>query len=350
VKKNNFLKKYFVLLSIIILLFLCESSVNAETEYVIKLAHSSAVNVYDAHQHALAMTFKQLVESNSGNRIEVRVFGAGAVGGEREYVEAVMAGTLEAGLASGVVGSFFPPAMITDIPYLFPDALIAYKVLDGSFGDKLSQLLLEQTGLRNLGFSEIGYRHFTNSVRPIHSPEDMKGLKIRVQESPIFLTMVEALGANPTPIAWTETYTALQTGIVDGQENPIGTIIFAKFAEVQDYLTLDGHVYGVNWFLMNNKFFEDLPLELKNVVIDSAEIANLVGRGVSQLNSAIGIDTLKEAGMEVYALSPAEKDLFKNLTQGPVIEWLKTKVDIELINEALDAVEKAVQERKMISN
>ncbi|HER23476.1 MAG TPA: DctP family TRAP transporter solute-binding subunit [Candidatus Atribacteria bacterium] len=344
-KKINSLIRYFALLFIIFLLLqLGASAVNAESEYVLKIAHSSAIDVYKAHQHAIAMTFKQLVESRSGDRIEVRVFGAGAVGGEREYVEAIMTGTMEAGLASGVVGSFFPSAMITDIPYLFPDVQVAYRVLDGPFGDKLSQLLLEQTGLKNMGFSEIGYRNFTNSVRPIHTPEDMKGLKIRVQESPLFLTMVEALGANPTPIAWTETYTALQSGIVDGQENPVGTIIFANFAEVQDYLTLDGHVYGVNWFLINNDFFERLPSDLQKIVQDAALIANLVGRGVSQLNAAMGINTLKEAGMEVYALSPDEKDLFKKATQGPVIEWLKTKINIDLINEALEAVDKVVEE------
>ena len=342
-KKCNSLIVYLVFLLIFIFLQLGASAVQAESEYVLKIAHSSAVNVYDAHQHAIAMTFKQLVESRSGDRIEVRVFGAGAVGGEREYVEAIMTGSLEAGLASGVVGSFFPPAMITDIPYFFPDVKVAYKVLDGAFGDKLTQLLFEETGLRNLGFSEIGYRNFTNSVRPIHTPEDMKGLKIRVQESPLFITMVKALGANPTPIAWIECYTALESGVVDGQENPVGTIIFANFAEVQDYLTLDGHVYGVNWFLMNNDFFESLPSDLQKIVQDAAEIANLVGRGVSQLNAAMGIDTLKEAGMEIYALSPEEKDLFKSTTQGPVIEWLKTEVDIDLINEALEAVDKVVE-------
>lgn len=342
-KRINFLNINIILFSTIFLLFLGVTAVNAESEYVIKLAHSSAINVYDAHQHALAMTFKNLVESSSGGRVEVRVFGAGAVGGEREYVEAVLAGTLEAGLASGVVGSFFSPAMITDIPYIFPDVLVAYKVLDGSFGNKLSSLLLEQTGLRNLGFSEIGYRHFTNKVKPIRTPEDMKGLKIRVQESPIFITMVKSLGANPTPIAWTETYTALQTGIVDGQENPIGTIVFAKFAEVQDYLTLDGHVYGVNWFLMNNKFFEKLPLDLRKIVEDSAKVANLVCRGVSQLNSALGIEKLKEAGMEIYVPTPEEKELFKKAAQGSVIEWLKTQVNIDLINEALNEVEKSME-------
>ncbi len=339
--KENIKMKRLLISICIFFLFLGITTVNAEPEYVLKLAHSSAINVYEAHQHALAMTFKNLLESGSGGRIEVRVFGAGTVGGEREYVEAVLTGSLEAGLASGVVGSFFPPAMITDIPYLFPNAMIAYKVLDGSFGEKLSNLLLEHTGLRNLGFSEIGYRHFTNKVRPIHTPKDMAGLKIRVQESPIFVTLVKSLGANPTPIAWTETYTALQTGIVDGQENPVGTIIFAKFAEVQDYLTLDGHVYGVNWFLMNNKFFENLPLDLRKVVVDSAKIANLVCRGISQLNSALGLEKLKEAGMEIYVPTPEEKELFKNAAQGPVIEWLKTQISIDLINEALAAVEEA---------
>jgi tripartite ATP-independent transporter DctP family solute receptor len=206
---------------------------------------------------------------------------------------------------------------------------------------------LEKTGLRNLAFAEVGFRHFTNSKRPIHTPEDMKGLKIRVMETPLFVTMVEALGANPTPIAWTECYTALQSGVVDGEENPISTINFAKFQEVQKYLTLDGHVYGVDWFVMNNEFFESLPEDLQYIILDCAKISSGVGRGLQQLNSSVvGLQALEEAGMEIYAPTEEEKALFKEAAQGPVIDWLQTKISVDLINEALEAVETAVEEQK----
>ncbi len=307
-------------------------------DYVLKVAHADAMDIYTSRKHAQAISFKHLVESNSSGRIEVQVFGGGAVGGEREYVEAVMAGSLQAGIASGVMANFMKEAMITDIPYLFPDAMTAWKVLDGPFGDKLSNLLLEKTGLRNLAFAEVGFRNFTNDTKPIHLPADMKGLKFRVMETPLYVTMVKALGANPTPIAWTETYSALQNGVVDGQENPVGTIVFAKFAEVQKYLTLDGHVYGVDWFVMNDSFFKGLPEDLQKVVKDAALMSAAIGRGVQQLNSAVGLETLKNDGMEIYSPSPEEKELFREAAQGPVVEWVKTQVDPELVDELLAEV------------
>jgi len=193
----------------------------------------------------------------------------------------------------------------------------------------------------------VGFRNFTNSKRPIRSPEDMKGLKIRVQENPLFVNMVKAMGGSPTPIAWTECYTALQNKVVDGEENPISTIVFANFQEVQKYLTLDGHVYGVDWFVINNKFFKSLPEDLQYIIVDCAKISSGVGRGLQQLNSSVvGLQTLMDAGMEIYAPTEKEMNLFKTACQGPVIEWLQTQFSIELINEALATVDKAVAEQK----
>jgi len=345
-----FSKKSILLAMAILVVFSCfvfSLSYAAEEPIVLKLAHADALDVFTSRKHAQCITFRNLVNARSGGRIEVQVFGGGALGGEREYVESIMTGTVQAGIASGVMGGFFPEAMIINVPYLFPSAPIAWKVLEGPFGQKLSKMLLEKTGLRNLAFSEVGFRNFTNSKRPIRTPADMKGLKIRVQENPLFVTMIKALGGSPTPIAWTECYTALQNKVVDGQENPVGTIVYANFQEIQKYLTLDGHVYGADWFVINNKFFKSLPEDLQYIVLDCARISAGVGRGVQQLNSSVvGLQTLKDAGVEIYAPTEEEMNLFKNACQGPVIEWLKTKVDLELINEALEAVDKAVAEEK----
>ena len=264
-----FNKKSILLTMAILMVFSClvfSISYAADAPIVLKLAHADATDVFTSRKHAQCMIFANLVNARGGGRIEVQVYGAGTLGAEREYVEAIMAGTVQAGIASGVMGGFLREAMVTDIPYLFPSASIAWKVLDGPFGDKLSNLLLEKTGLRNLAFAEVGFRHFTNDARPIKSPADVKGLKIRVQENPLFMTLIKALGGNPTPIAWTEVYTALQTGVVDGHENPISSTVFAKIYEVQKYLTLDGHVYGVDWFVISNKFFKSLPEDLQYIL------------------------------------------------------------------------------------
>lgn len=345
-----FSKKSILLAMAILIVFSCvvfSISYAADAPIVLKLAHADALDVFTSRKHAQCMIFRNLVNARSGGRIDVQVFGGGALGGEREYVESIMAGTVQAGIASGVMGGFFPEAMVTDIPYLFPSASIAWKVLDGPFGQKLSKMLLEKTGLRNLAFAEVGFRNFTNSKRPIRTPADMKGLKIRVQENPLFVNMVKAMGGSPTPIAWTECYTALQNKVVDGEENPISTIVFANFQEVQKYLTLDGHVYGVDWFVIDNKFYKSLPEDLQYIILDCAKISSGVGRGLQQLNSSVvGLQTLMDAGMEIYAPTEEEMNLFKTACQGPVIEWLQTQFAIELINEALETVDKAVAEQK----
>lgn len=314
-------------------------------EYTLRVAHADPTDVYESRTHGMAMTFKHLVETESGNRIEVEVMGDGAVGGEREYVESIMAGTIEAGIASGVMAGFLDEAMVTEIPFLFADERVAWEVLDGPLGDELSQLLLEETGnLRNLTFGEVGHRHFTNSERPIHTPEDMEGLDFRVMETPIYMELVEALGGNPTPVAWPETYSALEQGVVDGQENPVDTIVFANFDEVQDYLTLTGHVYGVDWFVINNDFYENLPEELQNVVQSAADRAVTVGRGLSQLNSALGMETLDEAGMDIYNPTPEELEQFREAGQGPVVEWLREQMDEDIIDMMFEEVEKVEEE------
>ena len=314
--------------------------------FELKLAHADPIDVATSRKHAQAVAFASLVNARAGGRINVKVYGAGALGAEREYVEAVKLGTVQAGIASGVIANFFPSAMVTDIPFLFPSAQVAWAVMDGPFGQKLSAQFLKETGMRNLAFAEVGFRNFTNNVRPIKSPADMKGLKIRVQETPLYVTMVRALGANPTPIAWTETYTALQTRVVDGQENPVPTILMAKLHEVQKFVTLDGHVYGVDWFVINERFFQSLPADLKYIVLDSAQIASGVGRGVSQLISAQGVQVLTDSGNQVYVPTEAELELFRKATQQPVIDWLKTKIDQKLINDALAAVNQVVAAQK----
>ncbi|MCX7026464.1 MAG: DctP family TRAP transporter solute-binding subunit [Spirochaetes bacterium] len=314
--------------------------------YELKLAHADSTDPTVSRKHAQALTFAAMVNSRSGGRINVKVYGAGSLGAEREYVEGIKAGTVEAGIASGVVSNFFPAAAITDIPYLFPTSQVAWNVMDGPFGDKLRGMFLQQTGMRCLAFAEVGFRHFTNNVRPIKSPADMKGLKIRVQETPVYINMLKAVGASPTPVAWTETYTALQTGVVDGQENPIGSILMAKLSEVQKYITLDGHVYGVDWFIINEKFFKSLPADLQYIVLDSAQVSCTVGRGVLTYINAMGLQTLIDNKMQAYSPTEAEMAAFQNAMQPAVLDWLKTKVDPKLIAELQQAVVDEVARQK----
>ena len=319
--------------------------ISAEAQPItIKIAHSDPVDPCKVQKHAQALAIKSMVESETGGRVKVEVYGAGALGGEREYLEGVNIGTIQMGVASGPMAGFFKEAMIFDVPYLFASADIVWKVLDGPFGAKLANLLQTKTNMINLTYGETGFRNFTNSLRPIRSPADLKGMKVRVMETPIYMELIKSLGGSPTPIAWPEVYTSLKQKVVDGQENPVSTIQYAKLYEVQKYLTLDGHSYGVDWTVINKNFFGGLPADIKMIVKRAAIISGTINRGVKQLNEKLGTAELAKH-MEIYSPTPAEKELFRKQAQPAVIKWLKTQIDPGLVDEALKAVDEVVKDR-----
>jgi tripartite ATP-independent transporter DctP family solute receptor len=317
------------------------SAQTAEKKIVLKLAHGDSVDMTLSRKAVMADVFAKEVKAKSNGRIEVQVFGAGTLGGERDFVEGVKNGFIQAGFASGVMANFYPNAMVTDIPYLFPSEAVADRVMDGPYGQKLSADFLASTGMRNLCFGEVGFRHFTTGKTPVHSPKDLVGMKIRVQETPLYITEMKALGAQPTPIAFTEVYTAMQTGVVDGHENVIPSIIFAKLYEVQKNVTLDGHNYGVDWFVMGDKFFKSLPPDLQKVVQDAGKLACSEERRVNRVFTSDGVKTLTEKGVTVYTPTAAELAEFRAATQQPVTDWLKTKVDQKWIDGIQAAVKDA---------
>ena len=293
---------------------------------VIRFAHVDPADLWISKKQAMAIAFKLTVEARSVGRISVEVYPAGQLGGEREAIEAVKLGNLEmTSTADGPISGFVPEVLVLGIPYLFSSGPVAWKVMDGPFGAELGEEIRKKTGIRILAYGETGFRNFTNSTRPVRNPDDMKGLKIRTMENPAHVAMVKALGANPTPIPWPEVYTSLQTKVVDGQENPVATIIQAKLNEVQKYLTLDGHLYGPDFIYINDKFFLSLPPDLRNIVKEAAVVGGTAGRAIQQLNSLMGVETLRKAGMEIYAPSPAELQAFRKATQAPVIKFVEEK-------------------------
>ena len=310
----------------------------------LKVAHVNPVDVFASGKGAAGAVLKNIIEAETGGGVEVKVFPASQLGGERELIEGTKIGTIQMSLVSAAISGFYKEAQVLDIPYLFSNAPVAWKVMDGWFGKEMAEDCLKKTGMRILAYGETGFRNFTNSVRPIKSPADMKGLKIRVMESPVYVNMVKALGAAPTPIAWTETYTALQQKVVDGQENPVSVIMMVKFYEVQKYLTLDGHSYGVDFILINDKFYQGLPKETQQIIKTSAIDAGWVGRGIQQLNSAIGLSELKAKGMEIYSPNAKERAMFREAAQKPVIEYVEKQVGKVWIDKLMKAIKEAEAE------
>ncbi len=314
----------------------------AENPITIKYAHGGPPDPLALPEQADAVSFKNYVESKSGGRIKVEIYPACQLGSEREMLEGVQLGTVEmANTSEGAVAGFYPEILATAIPYAFKNRRVAWEVLDGPYGQRLIEDIRKKTGMRCLDINDNGYRNFTNDVRPIRTLADLKGLKIRTMENPAHMKMVEALGAIPTPIAWAETYTALQLGTVDGQENPVSLIVAKRFYEVQKYCTLDGHIFSIDFTWINDKFYQSLPPDLRQIVQDGAEIAGLVHRGMKILTNALGVEELIKNGMEVYTPTDEELQMFKNACQQPVINWIKTQIDPGLVDDFLQAIEEA---------
>ncbi|WP_068110854.1 DctP family TRAP transporter solute-binding subunit [Tropicimonas marinistellae] len=314
------------------------SAAGAQT---IRVAHVDPDDWTASKKGAAAHVFKNVVEGETD--LTVELFPAGALGNEDELVGQAQEGLTQVVLVSGAMSKICPAAGVLDIPYTFSSATIAWDVLDGDFGDALAEHCLEQTGLRTLAYGETGFRNFTNNTREIRNPEDMAGLKFRVQPIPLYVEMVKGLGGEPTPIAWTELPNALSTGVVDGQENPVGVIYNNGLHKLQEFMTLDGHVYAADFILISDEFFQSLSPAEQQVVEKAARIAGTMGRAIQQWGTAEGVNKVQEEGMQVYSPTSEEIAAFAEKAQPAVIEYLRGELgdDAAWIDRLQEAVSSA---------
>ncbi len=253
----------------------------------------------NSHYGVAVDAFAREVETRTGGRYKIQNFYAGALGAERESVEGVQLGTLDLTLTStGPIPNFVPEVAILDIPFLFRDYAQARAVLDGPIGQDMLQKFPPK-GIVALAWAENGFRHMTNSKRPVNNPDDLKGLKMRTMENPIHIQAYKQFGILPTPMAFTEVYTALQQGTVDGQENPLSVITSAKLDQVQKNLTLTGHVYSPSLILMNKAQWDKLSAADKQAFLDAAKEAVKVNRARVDDDERKAVADLKSKGMAV---------------------------------------------------
>ena len=264
---------------------------------------------------AMNKVFKPEVEKLSNGRIKVELYPNAQLGGDRELCEGVQMGTIQMALpASSVLAGFDKRVQVLDLPYLFTSRKTAFEALDGILGDKLDQYLLSK-GFVVLGYQENGMRHVTNSRRPIKTPADLKGLKIRTMENPMHIAFFKELGANPTPMSWGELYTALQQGTVDAEENPYAMIDDGKFYEVQKYVSETGHVFSYEILIANKKFMGKLPADLRKVVVDAAHKAIMTQRASLEKEEAAFKAKVTKAGLTANELTPEQKKPFVDATK-----------------------------------
>lgn len=311
-----------------------KSGDSSET-FVIKAGHAVSTDHYG---HKTFLKFKEIVEKNSDGKITVEIYPNGQVGGEREMIEAIQLGNLTmAAPSSSPVVPFAKEMTIFDAPYLFKDAAHAHRVLDSEIGQELLDTLLSK-GIQPLVYWENGFRHLTNNGDPIERVDDMKGLKFRTLESPMQIKMWNSTGANSTPIAFTELYAALQQKTIDAEENTLPLIVSQKFYEVQENLTLSGHLYGPWVVMMNKNFYDSLPVDLQKVVMDAAIEVRDYNRQLSQEDAEKALEFVKQEGMNVLELGEAEKKEFKE-KMSVVYEDIKKEVGAELFEKMMTAVE-----------
>lgn len=318
-------------------------------EVTMRLAHLNPDDPLKSHSGAMASVFKSLVETASNGDIEVQVFPNGQLGKDNEVLDQVSAGLVESAISSsGGIASMFPQIGVFDIPFAFPNIGVASRVIDkdSDFGKQFIGELEDTTGLKVLGLIDSGgFFAFSNNERPIKTVEDMDGLRIRTMTLPTHEAMVSSLGGKPTPLPWAEVYTALQTGVADGQMNPVPVIAFANFDEVQKYLSLTNHIITPYVWTINQDFYGGLSDEHREIIDWASEVATDAGRSMSRIIEASdqGLAKLSES-MEVNVVSPEEQAKFAAAAQPAVRKLIEDKYGeegIKLLDSLMDSVEQA---------
>lgn len=273
------------------------ASTGTSTEtYNIKLGHSDTV---DNLLHVSLLNFKAYVEEKSEGRLKVDVYASEQLGSNAEMAEMVEMGSLDAMmLPQGQEANYAPKLNILGMPFLFSSYDDVYKVLDSEIGDELIADLASHNMIQ-LAYWENGLRQTTNNVRPINTPEDLKGLKIRTPEDKVTMAIFKALGASPAPLAFSELYLALQQNTFDGQENPVSNIHANNFQDVQKYLAMTNHKYECKNMVFSLTTWNKLPTDLQQILLDGAKIYGDEHRKAIVDSTDAMLEDLVAAGMEV---------------------------------------------------
>ena len=277
-----------------------------DTVYKIDIA-----DVY-ASEHIFALAMDQMAaEFNeaSNGRLDVKTYHNSTLGSEKEQTDAVAANTLTMAIAGGgQIGNLYAPMYVFDAPFAISGNDHLQAVMDSELGKELNNGLTEATGIQLLGTLYAGKRFITTSNTPVYTPDDLKGLKIRVPDQPLSIANFKAFGAKPTPMAFAEVYLALQQGVVDGQENPLTQIMSAKFYEVQKYVSTSSHVTQCVFLMTNKEFMDTLPEDLRTLVVETAA---KYCKEASETSVQYETDTLKELEGYGMTICDADVDAFK---------------------------------------
>ncbi len=304
-------------------------ALSASAETVIKIGHGANEQF---HMHRAMVRFEELVEAGSNGDIDVQIFPSSQMGPDREMIEGVQTGVLEMAIPpSSFFAGWDPSFAVVELPYMYASKDIAFDVLHGEAGDNMLARL-EGQDLVGLGWMELGVRHVTNNVRPIITPEDLQGVKLRTMKVPAHLDTFTALGANPTPMNFGEVYSALQQGVIDGQENPIALIDSQRFYEVQKHISLTGHVFAVYIPVISKPFMDSLSAEHQALVRESMVAATAYQQELVTSEEAAQLEKIRASGVNVVELTAEQRQVFADKT-----ESVRAKYRDQVGAEAFDA-------------
>ncbi len=315
---------------------------------VIKFGHDNKTDPFENPAHACTAVFSNLVNSGTNGSVTVEVFGSNQLGSAAEHVQQVRDGIIQATLTStGALASYYPRIDVLNLPFAFNGNASTYEVFDGEFGEALAADIEAEMGdVVVLGFPDTGgFFAVTNSQRPIADLKDFDGIRIRTMTLPSHQKIVQALGAEAYPLSWGEVYSGLQTGVIDGQMNPVPIISFANFAEVQQYLTLTNHLFSPYTFMINRAFFEGLSEAEQATIRTAAENCVTASRGLSRIieSSDRGLAGLM-GQIEVTALTDEQRSSMAAATQPAFEAHVQENLDekaAELLASFKAAVESA---------
>ena len=291
----------------------------AADQIILKFGHVGAPGSLFAES---AEEFARRANAKLGDRGEVQVFGSSQLGKDRELLQKLKLGQVDFALPSSVMSSVSDEFGVFEMPYIIKDRAHMNKV-EHALMDSVLQPAAQDNGYRILALWENGFRHITNNERPINTPEDLDGLKLRTPKGAWRVKMFQSYGANPTPMAFSEVFTALQTGVIDGQENPYAQIHSAKFQEVQDYLSITGHVYTPAYVLVSDKHFGDLPEDIQEILEQTARDTQAYVYALAARMETELLADLEAGGMQV---NEADKAAFIEISK-PIYEEFSNSVE-----------------------
>jgi tripartite ATP-independent transporter DctP family solute receptor len=285
-----------------------------------------------ADKHMLTQELYKMAENvnkRTEGKIKIEIYADSLLGKEAEMYEQLHMGTIDMALETiAFMSTSHPEFTIEDLPYMFKERKNGYEALDGDYGKKINEIIASDGTIKNLGFMELGYRHMTNNVRPITKPEDMKDIKFRTTTSDLRRAVFEALGAQPISMSFSEVFTGLQQGVIDGQESPLATIASSSFNEVQKYLSLTGHFWTNECLLVNQKKFSSLTEEQQKIIQEEAKAAEKRIREKNVETDKKLVKELQDKGMKV---NEVDKAAFVKQLQPLYDEWGK-KIGPELMD------------------